>query len=755
MKKNLLLYILVFAGFISAKAQFKLPENYPNAYTEYLYDAKDLKVVTETYEKNVPKISFPPNANNAKEAGVLVDIYYCENSSVNIGLKPLIIFAPGGGREKSDYKFIASDLARRGFVTASINVRGNTLNNLQLMFNSKNINPVQVMSGAMDLHNAIKYIINQRAKALSIDPNYVITAGGSYGGAIALQSAVMSKEEANAKFGKNVNNAFFNDFDSKLQENNIKGVLDFYGAVYDVNFIKQSDNKPIYIYHGSADPAVPYMEGNLFYNPLDVYVYGGVRIAERIKDFNSYYFVTAKEVGHTLTPQCNYNVNSFPNGYPMNWYPDMLYFIKNAILQNKSIKVTKTIECTEPECSNNKSSCRVVVDDANNGSKKASNKVIPSPNFDKSVSAQLPNVLKNSGATSATTETAPQATVPTTNNPLERLDHCKAFSFDGNDFIRVNNSPSLAVGFDVEFWFKHSAANPENNVEILYSMGTSRNIRSSAFTFGLLGNNKIYLGYFSGNAYVEKTQNIVDNQNNTYSIDNNWHHYHFRVSNGNFTGEIDGNKATFSLPNSVKSSVNTDNTSNTYLGGGDFNTGSISYKYSNAFGQMHEVRLWKMGYSYDYHDEAVSSSAVGLVASWNLNESGQTVKDEAPYKINGTLGSNGSAEKSDPTFVNNCDGSSTPVKDVQGTPISTEITEGIKITETDARPTIEFFAPKAGKATTKINDAKNRTVVTRIAQFTQGNNNISTYIKSVAKGTYTIKVTINGKTYTESFSIIK
>jgi len=774
MKKNLYLYTLLLIGCyngILAQSTFKFPANYPEAYTEYIYDAKDLKVVTETYEKNVPKVSFPTNVNNAKDGNILLDIYYCENSSINIGLKPLIIFSPGGGREKSDYKFIASDLARRGFVTASINVRGNTLNSLQLMFNAKNVNPVLVTTGAMDLHNAINYIIKDRAAALNIDPNWVIVAGGSLGGAISLQGAFMDKEEANAKFGKNVNNDFFNNFDSNLQKNNIKGVLDFYGAVYDVNFIKPTETKPVFIYHGSSDPAVPFMEGNLFYNPVDVYVYGGVRILEKIKDYNSYYFITAKDVGHTLTPQCNYDVNSFPKGYPMSWYPDMLFFVKNAILGNQSIKVIKTVDCVEPECSINKNSCRVVSDDVKNGARKASNAVIPTPDFNKTIESKLPNVLKS---TSASKSGAISNTTNLNSNPI-KIDHCKALAFDGNDFVKINNSPSLAVGFDVEFWFKHSSANATDNVEILFSLGTSNNITNSAFTFGLLGNNKVYVGYNNGNTYVEKTQNIISQQGNSYTIDNNWHHLHIQVNNGNFSGEIDGNKGVFTLTGAIKSSVNTDNTMNTYFGGADFNTGSISYKYNNFIGQIHDVRLWKTGYSFENSIASSTPSTYGLVASWKLNTNSQIVKDEAQYKIDGTFGNNNSVEKSDPAFVNNCDGSNVTTSNTSVITTKPETTttnavassksdtvvvpvviqDGINVINTDQKPLIMFNTQKGGKAIVKIINSANKLLITKTMVIAKGTNSLFSIIQNLKQGNYTITVTLNSKKYTQKFTILK
>lgn len=782
MIKNNLLYIAILIAFgnvATAQTSFKFPENYPNAYTEYIYGANEVKVVTETYEKNVPKTSFPTNVNNTKE-NVILDIYYCDNKNIDLGLKPLIIFSPGGGREKSDYKFIASDLARRGFVTASINVRGNTLSKLQLMFNAKSVNPVLIMSGAMDLHNAINYIIKDRASALKIDPNYVIVAGGSLGGAISLQGAFMDKDEAAAKFGKDVKGDFFNNYDPNLQKNNIKGVLDFYGAVYDVDFIKPTETKPVYIFHGSSDPAVPFQEGNLFYNPFDVYVYGGVRILEKIKNNNSYYFITAKDVGHTLTPQCNYNVNTFPNGYPMNWYPDMLFFVRNAILDNQTIKVIKTVDCVEPECSMNKNSCRVVSDDANNGSRKAENgaNVIPKPNFNKTMADALPNVLTTSKVSNVTTSNPNTTNNNTSNAKPERLDHCKVLSFDGNDFIKVGNSPSITNGFELEFWFKQSTSNPENNLEILYSIGKSNNIRNSLFTFGLLGNNSIYLGYNNGSTYIEKIQNIKDNSNNSYLIDNEWHHYHFKVANGNLIGEIDGDKGRFNLQNVIKTSQNTDNNI-CYIGGADFNAGNINYKYNYAVGQLHEVRIWQPNtYSVNNMSVSVQPNANGLVLYYKLNSNAQIIQDEAMYNINGVLGSNASVEKIDPIFVNNCDGSNVitqkveiPIQETIAVNIPTTnidslkntstdnitniLKQGINITKTEQSINIEFNTPLSGKAAVSVLNSKNKSSYCKNMTFTRGSNSLNASILKLTPGNYTMKVVFNKKTYLEKFSISK
>ena len=777
-----LLAILMFSS-INNKAQNLIPETQPNAYIDYIYSAAQVKMVTEIYNDDATKTSYPPNVNAAKQKTDL-DVYYCEDANIKFAAKPLIIFAPGGGSNKTVYNFLAKDLARRGYVVASINIRGSVINQLQLLLDAKNINPFLVMTAAMDLHIAINYLITKKAKQYNIDPNTVIVGGGSLGGGTAMQAAFMSKEEAISKFGKNAGNAYFNEFDDNLQQKNIKGVIGLYGSLYDVNFIKPNELKPVFMFHGSADPAVPYMEGNLFYNPIDVYVYGSEKIAEKLKSENgSFLFITGKDVGHTMTPECQYNKNTFPSGYPMNWYPDMLDFLRTTVIQKQPIQMYKTIECITANCTLPNATCRVSQVGKNPPAAKSLNPKIPSANYKKIKVPGASNtsaVVVNNSPEMTTEIPAPVLNV----NTLVKNNHCLAYTFDGNDFIKVERSASLQSKFDVEFWYKQSSINDNNNVRVLFSINNEKNIKNTALLIGLLGNDKIYLSYNNGINYIENIQQLITKNKANYVIDNNWHHVHIKVAAPNLLVEIDGDAATSLFADAIYSTRNTLNNS-TYFGGADYTDNkNASYTFTNAVGQIHEIRFWNSNYNFNYSTYNIPGNTEGIVALWKLNTNTQTQKDDGKLMLDATLGNSTAVEKSDPTYINNCVPSTvittpkdtvkpvvivpvkvdTPKVIIPTTPITTPktdtliqptiaIKDGITIiTNSDIElPIIWFNTQKAGKGKFYIYNKSNKLILCKSISFTKGKNDLAPYFAKLKSGTYNIKVILGKKTYTKKF----
>ncbi len=769
-----LVAILMFSS-INNKAQNLIPETQPNAYIDYIYSAAQVKMVTEIYNDDATKTSYPPNVNAAKQKTDL-DVYYCEDANIKFAAKPLIIFAPGGGSTKTVYNFLAKDLARRGYVVASINIRGSVINQLQLLLDAKNINPFLVMTAAMDLHIAINYLITKKAKQYNIDPNTVIVGGGSLGGGTAMQAAFMSKEEAIAKFGKNAGNAYFNEFDDNLQQKTIKGVIGLYGSLYDVNFIKPNELKPVFMFHGSADPAVPYMEGNLFYNPIDVYVYGSEKIAEKLKSENgSFLFITGKDVGHTMTPECQYNKNTFPSGYPMNWYPDMLDFLRTTVIQKQPIQMYKTIECITANCTLPNATCRVSQVGKNPPAAKSLNPKIPSANYKK---IKVPGATNTSAVVvNNTPEMTTETPAPVLNvNTLVKNNHCLAYTFDGNDFIKVERSASLQSKFDVEFWYKQSSLNDNNNVRILFSVSNEKNIKNSALVVGTLGNDKIYVSYNNGINYIENIQQLITNNKASYSLDNNWHHVHIKVAAPNLLVEIDGNAATALFADAIYSTRNTLN-NNTYFGGSDYTETKIgNYTFTNAVGQIHEIRFWNANYNFNYSTYNIPGNTEGIVALWKLNTNTQTQKDDGKLNLDATLGNSTAVEKADPTFVNNCVPSiviPTPkdtVKPVVIVPIKTDTAKVVTTTDTVTQPTVEikdgitiitnsdielpiiwFSTQKAGKGKFYIYNKSNKLVLCKSISFTKGKNDLAPYFAKLKSGTYNVKVLFLKKTYTKKF----
>ena len=159
-----------------------------------------------------------------------------------------------------------------------------------------------------------------------------------------------------------------------------------------------------------------------------------------------------------------------------------------------------------------------------------------------------------------------------------------------------------------------------------------------------------------------------------------------------------------------------------------------------------------------------------------MNSNSQVVQDEAMYKINGFLGSNASVEKSDPAFVNNCDGSNVvtqqveiPVQESTATNIPTTnidtiknstsdnepniLKEGINIIKTEKTINIEFNTPMNGKASVTVLNGNNRSSFCKNMTFSRGSNSLNNCIQNLKPGNYTMKVVFNKKTYLEKFSI--
>lgn len=761
MKKTLFLFTVLllvkFYGFSQNPAI--VPDAVPGAYTDYIYSASDVPPtpITEKYTTTpVPKLTIPLNVNNEKE-DIYLDIYTANNPSVCINKKPLVVFCPGNSRDRGEYEFIAKDMARRGYVVASISYRSFTLSSdQQNLVNTAAVHPYLTFTSAMDLHLAIKYLLT-RASTYNIDPNYVIVGGGSFGGSVALQATFASKSEIAAKFNTNntpstsdIYNPFFNDFDDNVQLNSIKGVIDFYGGIYYPEWIQASENKPMFIYHGNKDPAVPYKTEKLFYGKSllifdNITSSGGAIIAQKLKDNNaSFSFITGSDVGHTLAPQCGYVGSRFPAGYPMNWYPDMLMFLKNAILCNNLNQTTKTITCTLPDCSSDNSYCRQVWDNSA-ASTNSANYSIPTI-------ANLPI----------------SACQPTTTN-----EHCHVFAFDGGDYVRIPSTASLNYSvsdpstrtYTVEFWFKKNSSIPSNSVATLFQ-GYNAGKSPMPFLFGLAGNNKIWISAFSDwNLSYGNTISIP-------TIDNNWHHYKIYFSSL-ISVKIDNTNYSFNnfnvaYPISFQS---------WYFGGqnplsetiiGDNN--GLNYNIINSIGQMDEVRIWKGINAFNTNTTNSSNicpNQTDLLAYYKFNTDGQYVKDETPNNNTGVKGVGPLADAADPTYVTNCGTSARMATITTSTnPNSVgekDITVGNNGKEilslypnpSSDKPNVAFVAEEEGIGTLEITDMNGNILVQNTnIQYKNGLTLLSSYLPPMASGIYMLKFKTLTHAYNQKFTII-
>lgn len=737
MKKSFLIYLLLFYSGISiAQNPSIVPDWIPNAFTDYIFNKEDIEVVNDVVYENVPVLTIPENTNNITD-NAKIDIYFSNTQNQCLTSKPVIILCHGNNETKSDYGYFAMDLARRGYVVACIEYRKNFLTIPQLLdINNSAYHPRVICTGVMDVFNCIKYLSNNAAQ-YSINPNYFIIGGFSLGAMISLNSAFLDKTELQSYGITWINSAYYNDYDVSLQTTKIKGVFSLAGSVYDLNYIKNTEQTPVFLFHGVKDGACPYLSGKIAYSikATDVTVYGGGMIAQRLKTNNSsFYFVTAKDVGHNFTPNCSYRRwEYFPNGYVTNWYPDMLSFLKNSVLCNNMNQFHKIVNCTTPDCDILNTTCT--------GASALTNPSIPNL-------ANLPT----------------SACQPTTTN-----EHCHTLSFDGGDFIKIPyNNTFDGVSKVIHFWYKKTNTLPSNQLNILFSAGNDLNISNSKVTIGLIGENTVGL-------YVK---DLISGTINSYTyaiptINNNWHHYAIVLYGTTFDMYIDG---ILSIHSTISQDLDIPNYIQ-YIGGSPYNTGTFPVPYSGITGQIDEIRYWSD--IPDAFNSTILSSIIfnginsnicpntnWLVANWKLNQNTQIIKDETNFHNDAIMGTTTNIETADPTHTTNCNTSARMGLSTTNSIIDTAEDMSIESSNSTGKlyiypnpskhvPTVIYYSTQNTAATIEILDAKGEVKSLQKISLVQGDNNLSSFLPKLATGIYQFNIKANDFKDRKQFIIIE
>ncbi len=243
-----------------------------------------------------------------------MDISVPTNDTPPVCGRPLMILVHGGGfytGDKSDnaVRRMRTEFAKRGYVTASVNYR------LGMFQTSKrihcNVTSWDCLNMAdtsewyrayyraiQDVHGAIRYLVDAKT-TYNLDPNNVFVAGTSAGGFISLGVGYIDdqKEITNslvADLGKvsapnslyeqqciqkfqldtNINSMqldrkalgkFSGDLNTHVTEKyTIRGVGNFYGAVFDSIFESSKHQPALYLFHQPNDLIVPYNFGSVY-----------------------------------------------------------------------------------------------------------------------------------------------------------------------------------------------------------------------------------------------------------------------------------------------------------------------------------------------------------------------------------------------------------------------------------------------------------------------------------------------------------
>jgi dienelactone hydrolase len=195
-----------------------------------------------------------PSLNDSSVETLLLDLYSPAGDTITN--RPVIVFIHGGGFKggnKSNDVTDATDYAKRGFVTVSINYRLATDNVCQELQDGK-LPPDQaaaamvrcefaITSAQHDAEAAIRYI-RGNASSLGVDPTKVATIGFSAGAVTAANLAYRAEDPGDI--------GDFDGFDSTVQ-----AAIAASGCEYEPTTIGAGD-APMFFLHAEFDGAVPF-----------------------------------------------------------------------------------------------------------------------------------------------------------------------------------------------------------------------------------------------------------------------------------------------------------------------------------------------------------------------------------------------------------------------------------------------------------------------------------------------------------------
>ena len=222
---------------------------------------------------------------NTVDVDLKMDIY--EPVGDNLDQRPVIIFIhPGafftGNNEVDDMVELSNQSAKRGFVSVSLSYR------LGLNVLSEYSGERAVYRGVQDLNAAVRYL-REYHDEYKINPDKIFVWGSSAGSFIALHSNFMQEEERPEStyggFGDPDLGCINCEGNSFEQSSSINAVISCWGAIGDLNWINESDNTPIIMFHGTDDGVVPFDIGYPFtLNIFLPYVYGSSPLFSRLND---------------------------------------------------------------------------------------------------------------------------------------------------------------------------------------------------------------------------------------------------------------------------------------------------------------------------------------------------------------------------------------------------------------------------------------------------------------------------------------
>ena len=336
MKRFLPIFIITFCN-----AQMTLTydglvrESLDSDSTRYLDEVFENVTITEdVVYGNAPDLPFIFLFEwNTYDIDLDMDIYEPEGDTET--QRPVIIFIHTGSffsgtNELDDVVALSIAAAKRGYVAVSINYR------LGLNILSTYSGERAVHRGVQDASAAVRYL-KEFSDDYNIDANNIFVWGTSAGSFIGLHLAFSEDDERpESTYGGGDDpdlgciDCEGNSYD---HDSRPKALVSCWGAIGDLDWIDPENDVPSILFHGTADPIVPYNSGFPFtFNILLPIVYGSNLIQGRLSELGIENEIHGEEGQlHEYWGTVNGNWFDGPNEYFEQIQSDAFLFLYNQL----------------------------------------------------------------------------------------------------------------------------------------------------------------------------------------------------------------------------------------------------------------------------------------------------------------------------------------------------------------------------------------------------------------------------------------
>lgn len=213
------------------------------------------------------------NINNQPET-LKLDMY--EPTGDTASIRPLIVLAHGGsfiGGDKTDMLYIGTEMAKRGYIVASINYR------LGLGFPIDSIRAMRaVWRATQDMKAAVRFFSKDAAttNTYKVDPNMIFIGGASAGAIMAVHYAYLDQPaEIPSTIDTNLLGGLEGNSGNAGYSSSAKAVVNICGAIADTCWMQPGDEDLVSL-QGNDDNTVPYCSDNVYLVSFKIMVIHGL-----------------------------------------------------------------------------------------------------------------------------------------------------------------------------------------------------------------------------------------------------------------------------------------------------------------------------------------------------------------------------------------------------------------------------------------------------------------------------------------------